>query len=111
MAENHPFTFNVMADPLRELRYRWTVCEGSHIQTRSPHSYATRREAEREAGEGRGKARAALAGWPMTKAAQAESVRLDAGHLRRGVRAGLPHRRRSSPHPLIEDCGIRRPKS
>ena len=49
MAENHPFTFNVLADPLRESRYRWTVCEGSQIQVRSPCSYATRQEAEKEA--------------------------------------------------------------
>jgi hypothetical protein len=47
--EKHPFTFNVMADPLRELRYRWTVCEGIQIHVRSPNSYATRSEAEKEA--------------------------------------------------------------
>jgi hypothetical protein len=49
MGEKHPFTFNVMADPLRELRYRWTVCEGVQIHMRSPYSYATRSEAEKEA--------------------------------------------------------------
>ncbi len=49
MVETHPFTFNVVADPLREQRYRWTVCEGSQIHVRSPYSYATRREAEKEA--------------------------------------------------------------
>ena len=49
MVEIHPFTFNVVPDPLRESRYRWNVCEGSQIQVRSPHSYATRREAEKEA--------------------------------------------------------------
>ena len=32
MPEIHPFTFNVLTDPLRESRYRWTVCEGSQIQ-------------------------------------------------------------------------------
>ncbi len=47
--EKHPFTSNIVADPLRESRYRWTVCEGSQIQVRSPYSYATRREAENEA--------------------------------------------------------------
>jgi GH24 family phage-related lysozyme (muramidase) len=49
MGENHPFTFNVMADPLRESRYRWTVCEGNQIHMRSPTSYATQSEAEKEA--------------------------------------------------------------
>ncbi len=49
MVETHPFTFRIEADPLRELRYRWTVCEGSQVHVRSPHSYATRREAENEA--------------------------------------------------------------
>lgn len=49
MVDTHPFTFRIEADPLRESRYRWTVCEGSQIHVRSPHSYATRREAEKEA--------------------------------------------------------------
>ena len=47
--EKHPFTFNVVADPLRESRYRWTVREGNQIHVRSPYSYATRIEAEKEA--------------------------------------------------------------
>jgi hypothetical protein len=49
VGEKHPFTFNVVADPLRQSRYRWTVCEGNQIHVRSPYSYATRREAEKEA--------------------------------------------------------------
>ena len=49
MVETHPFTFDVVADPLSGSRYRWTVCEGSQVLVRSPHSYATRREAEKEA--------------------------------------------------------------
>jgi hypothetical protein len=49
MAEVHPFTVKIEADPLRENRYRWTVCEGTQIHLRSPHSYTTRREAEKEA--------------------------------------------------------------
>jgi hypothetical protein len=49
MVETHPYSFNVVADPLRESRYRWTVCEGNQIHVRSPCSYATRREAEKEA--------------------------------------------------------------
>ena len=49
MGEKHPFTFKVMADPLRESRYRWTVCEGNQIHMRSPTSYATQSEAEKEA--------------------------------------------------------------
>jgi hypothetical protein len=51
MVETHPFTFEIQADPLQESRYRWTVCEGSQIHIRSPHSYATRSEAEKEAGK------------------------------------------------------------
>jgi hypothetical protein len=47
--DKHPFTFNIVADPLRESRYRWTVCEGDQILVRSPCSYATRQEAEKEA--------------------------------------------------------------
>ena len=51
MLEIHPYSFRVVTDPLRELRYRWTVCEGNQIHMRSPYSYATRREAEKEAGK------------------------------------------------------------
>jgi hypothetical protein len=49
MAEAHQFTFKIETDPLSERRFRWTVCEGGQIYLRSPHSYATRREAEAEA--------------------------------------------------------------
>ena len=49
MAKAHPFTFKIETDPLSERRFRWTVCEGSQIHLRSPHSYETRREAEAEA--------------------------------------------------------------
>lgn len=45
MDETPQFTFNIEPDPLRELRYRWTICEGCQIHLRSPQSYATRREA------------------------------------------------------------------
>jgi len=51
MASTHPFTFKVDTDPLNESRFRWSVCEGDQIHTRSPHSYANRREAEVEAGK------------------------------------------------------------
>jgi hypothetical protein len=51
MADVHPFTINIEADPLRALRFRWTICEGVQVHARSPHSYATRREAEIEAGK------------------------------------------------------------
>jgi hypothetical protein len=44
------YTFRIDPDPLRrESRYRWTVCEGIQIHVRSPHSYATKDEAEKEA--------------------------------------------------------------
>jgi hypothetical protein len=49
MLGTHPFTFSIQPDPLRGSRYRWTVCEGSQIHVRSPHSYATKDEAEKEA--------------------------------------------------------------
>jgi len=49
MVEIHPYSFNVMMDPLQELRHRWTVCEGRQIHVRSSCSYATRGEAEKEA--------------------------------------------------------------
>jgi hypothetical protein len=49
MVEAHPYTFRIDPDPLRESRYRWTVCEGIQIHVRSPHSYATKDEAEKEA--------------------------------------------------------------
>jgi hypothetical protein len=49
MTRVHPFTFNVDSDPLREDRYRWTVCEGTQIRLRSPRSYATKEEAVSEA--------------------------------------------------------------
>ena len=49
MSRVNPFTFNVEPDPLREERYRWTVCEGTQIHLRSPCSYATKEEAISEA--------------------------------------------------------------
>lgn len=49
MAEPHPYTFKIEPDPMRELRYRWSVCEGELVHRRSAHSYATRREAEADA--------------------------------------------------------------
>jgi hypothetical protein len=49
LEEAHQFTIRVEADPLREGRYRWTICEGVQIHLRSPQSYATRREASEDA--------------------------------------------------------------
>ena len=49
VAEDPHFTINVEADPLREGRYRWTICEGVQIHLRSPQSYATQREAKEDA--------------------------------------------------------------
>jgi hypothetical protein len=43
------FSVKIEADPLGAGRFRWTVREGTQIHLRSPHSYATRREAEQEA--------------------------------------------------------------
>jgi hypothetical protein len=47
--EVHPFSIKIEPDPLNERRFRWSVCEGDQILIRSPHSYATRRQAEDEA--------------------------------------------------------------
>jgi hypothetical protein len=49
------FTVKIEPDPLGGGRFRWTVCEGNQIYRRSPHSSATRREAEREADKARQK--------------------------------------------------------
>jgi hypothetical protein len=49
MGEGHPFTFKIEPDALTERRYRWTIREGDRIDVRSPHPYATTREAELEA--------------------------------------------------------------
>src|ERR1700722_1835569 len=48
MVEKYLYSFIVVMDPLRASRYRWTVCEDSQIHVRSPCSYATRLEAEKE---------------------------------------------------------------
>jgi hypothetical protein len=49
MGAVHPYTIKVEVDPLNVLRFRWTVCEGTLVHMRGPHSYATRREAAEEA--------------------------------------------------------------
>jgi hypothetical protein len=51
MAEISRFTYRILPDLLGVRRFRWTVCEGEQIHLRSPHSYATRREAEIEGGK------------------------------------------------------------
>ena len=51
MAEPAQFTFQILPDLLGVRRFRWTVREGEQIHLRSPHSYATRREAEIEGGK------------------------------------------------------------
>jgi hypothetical protein len=51
MEEVHLFTVRIEADPLNKRRFRWTICEGNPIVIRSPYSYATRREANKEANE------------------------------------------------------------
>jgi hypothetical protein len=49
MAKPEQFTVKIEPDPLGAGRFRWTIREGEQIHLRSPHSYATRREAEQEA--------------------------------------------------------------
>jgi hypothetical protein len=49
MENAEQFRVRIELDPLIVGRFRWTVCEGVQIHLRSPHSYATRIEAEREA--------------------------------------------------------------
>jgi hypothetical protein len=51
MGAVHPYTIRIEADPLNALRFRWTVCEGTLVHMRGPHSYATRREAAEEASD------------------------------------------------------------
>ena len=51
MEEVHPFTVRIEADPLNKRRLCWTICEGNPIVIRSPYSYVTRREANKEANE------------------------------------------------------------
>jgi hypothetical protein len=51
MAVPDRFTFQILPDLLGVRRFRWTVREGEQIHLRSPHSYATRREAEIEGGK------------------------------------------------------------
>jgi hypothetical protein len=63
MDRGHPFVFKIESDPLRALRYRWTVCEGSQIHIRSPQSYASSKEAESEATDAMQKLGEA---WPRT---------------------------------------------
>ena len=55
MDKAEQFKVRIEPDPLGAGRFRWTVCEGNQIHLRSPHSYATRREAEREADKARQK--------------------------------------------------------
>ncbi len=49
MVKSHPFTIEVMADPLDPTRFRWAICEGVQIILRSPKSYELREEAEKDA--------------------------------------------------------------
>jgi hypothetical protein len=52
MGEVHPFTVRIEAAPRSgERRFRWTIFEGNQIHIRSHYSYATRREADKEANE------------------------------------------------------------
>jgi hypothetical protein len=64
MKDKHPFSIKIEADPLNSQRSRWSICAGDHIVRRSPHSYATRREAEREASELMGRR---IAAWQRDK--------------------------------------------
>ena len=43
------YKVRIETDPLNAVRYRWSLCEGDQVHLRSPHSYATRREAEADA--------------------------------------------------------------
>ena len=51
MAEPDRFTYQILSDLMSVRRFRWTISEGAQIHLRSPHSYATRREAEIEGGK------------------------------------------------------------
>jgi hypothetical protein len=47
--ETSPFAFRVEADPQRQDRYLWAIGYGPQTYRRSPHSFATRREAKNDA--------------------------------------------------------------
>jgi hypothetical protein len=49
MAQNHPFTFAIAPDALTQGRFRWTICTGKRVDTRSSRSYAREDEARIEA--------------------------------------------------------------
>jgi hypothetical protein len=49
MGEEHPFSIKIEPDPLRKRRCRRALWGGERILLRSLHSYATQREAEKEA--------------------------------------------------------------
>jgi len=51
MVETHPFSILIENDPSSGRRFRWAIYEGGYIILRSTHSYATRRETEKEAAE------------------------------------------------------------
>jgi len=51
MVEIHPFSIRIEIDALSGRRFRWAIYEGEQVILRSPHSYATRRETEKEAAE------------------------------------------------------------
>jgi len=51
MEEEHPFTVEIEIDLLNTGRFRWNVCQGYQIVMRSPHSYATRRQALNDGAE------------------------------------------------------------
>jgi hypothetical protein len=51
MIEVSRFSIRIENDPLSGRRYRWVIYRGDQVILRSTHSYATRREAEKEAAE------------------------------------------------------------
>jgi hypothetical protein len=50
MAETHVFTIKVEPDVDRPGRYRWSISEGWKVRDKSLYSFATKREAQADAG-------------------------------------------------------------
>jgi hypothetical protein len=64
MVETHPFSIGIEDDPSSGRRFRWALYEGGYTIRRSPHSYATRREAEKVAAEALKRAQNGTRPWP-----------------------------------------------
>jgi hypothetical protein len=51
MTDGRQLTFKIVRDPDAGTRFRWLIYAGFRFVASSPHSFATRREAEADAGK------------------------------------------------------------